>query len=84
MQDKNTLIELGFKHNKDWDSDNVDTKSYMLILNNKVFRAHCYDESQGFRGDSKFVTIGIITNNNKVDRWRDCCSKESVKRFINK
>lgn len=49
MQDENTLIELGFKHNKDWDSDNIDTKSYMLVLNNKVFRAHCYDESQGFR-----------------------------------
>tara|TARA_R110000850_G_scaffold275070_1_gene413643 strand:- start:173 stop:427 length:255 start_codon:yes stop_codon:yes gene_type:complete len=83
MQDQNTLIKLGFKHNKDWDSKHVDTKSYVLTLNNKTFRAHCYDESQGFKGINKFVTIGIITNNNKVDRWRDMCSEGSINRFIN-
>ena len=84
MQNENTLINLGFKHNKDWDSENINTKSYILELNGKVFRAHCYGEQHGFKGISQFVTIGIITNKDKVDRWRDCCSNESIKTFINK
>jgi len=84
MQNEKTLIDLGFKHHKEWDSDNVSRKNYRLELNNKEFRAFVYDESFGFPNKLTFVTIGVVVNNGKVDRWRDYSSNESVKTFINK
>ena len=84
MQNYNTLLELGFKHHKEWDSEDVETKHYKLDFNNKIFRAIVYDASCGFPNKLTFVTIGIVVNGDKVDRWRDRCSDGSVGRFINK
>jgi len=83
MQNENTLLDLGFEHFKEWDSEYVDMKNYKLEINNKIFRAIIYDASTGFPNNKTFVTIGIDVGNNKVDRWRDCCSVGSVNRFIN-
>lgn len=83
MQNENTLLELGFIHFKEWDSERVDMKNYKLEFNNKIFRAIIYDASTGFPNNKTFVTIEICVNNNKVDRWIDCCSSNSVSKFIN-
>jgi len=84
MQNEKTLLDLGFKHFKEWDSVNIERKNYRLDFKNKIFRAVVYGSPEGFKNDKTFVTLGICVNGNKVDRWRDFCSNDSVNKFINK
>jgi hypothetical protein len=78
MQNEKTLIELGFK---DIETDG----DYRLDYKGLVFRAHVWNEKQGYKNEHQFVTLGLIVKDNKiVDTWRDCCSTWSVKRNIEK
>lgn len=78
MQNEKTLIELGF-------TDSENNGDYRLNYNGLVFRAHVWNEKQGYRNEHQFVTLGLVVrDNNLVDRWRDCCSNGSVKRKIEK
>jgi hypothetical protein len=80
MQNIQTLIKLGFKRNKNW-SNEIFT-SYRLELNKVIFRAHVWDQEKGFPNEKQFVSIGIVVKDSLVDKWRDCCSKDSVDKFI--
>lgn len=78
MQNEKTLIELGF-------TDSENNGDYRLNYNGLVFRAHVWNEKQGYRNEHQFVSLGLVVrDNNLVDRWRDCCSNGSVKRKIEK
>lgn len=85
MQNEKTLIELGFKHYPEWDSEQTGTKDYRLDYNGLVFRAHVWNERQGFPNEKQFVSMGLVVKDGHlVDRYRDCCSNGSVKRKIEK
>lgn len=83
MQNEKTLIELGFKRHPEWDSETTESPNYRLEFKGLIFRAHVWNEKQGYRNEHQFVGLGVvIKDTGLVDRWRDCCSNGSVKRKI--
>lgn len=79
MNTENTLIALGFVHYPEWDFKNPDTNHYRLEKNGKIFRAHVNKNNGPW-----YVHLGIVVSDDgKVDKWRDCVSSGSVERKIN-
>ena len=78
MQDKHTLIELGFSRFPDWDFVTTETEHYRLIVDGVTFRAFV-EENNG----PAYVQIGVAVNNYGHTEWFDCSSNGSVSRFIN-
>ena len=84
MQDKQTLLDLGFIRHKEWENKQFTMERYRLDLDGLTFSAHVYGPDQGFHGENTFVTIGLVVDGSGiVSRWIDCCSPGSVKRKIN-
>lgn len=83
MQNEKTLFKLGFKHYPEWDCSETGTPQYRLDFNGLIFRAHVWNEKQGFPNEHQFVSLGLVVKDGHlVDMWRDCCSTGSVKRKI--
>lgn len=83
MQNEKTLLDLGFRHYPEWDCNETGTREYRLDYKGLIFRAHVWNEKQGYPNEKQFVALGIIVRNDRlVDRWRDCCSEGSIKRKI--
>ncbi len=82
MQTRQTLIDLGFEHNPDWDWLDLDVEHYQLKNDNGLFRA--YEVS--WNGLPIYCILGKVTKEKKgiVDYWRDCQSERSILKHINK
>jgi len=88
MQNKQTLIDLGFIPKPNWDFHQNEylgakeffVKHYFIENENGIFRAF----ENSFNGSPTYVQLGkVINEKGAVDRWRDCQSEGSVFRKIN-
>lgn len=86
LQTEETLIELGFIRNPEWDfeiKNNIGkiiniVPHYKLVVNDTMWRAY-----PQINNGTPYVTIGkVISKNKLVDAWIDCCSKGSVVRKL--
>lgn len=79
MNNEQTLLDLGFQPHKDWDFANTGTKHYRLVTPEGLeFRAYVQ-----LHNPPVYVEIGRVVNDKgHVQRWKDCVSEGSVKRFI--
>lgn len=78
MNNTATLIELGFSRFPDWDMPESEQEAYRLDKDGKTFRAHVVTCNPPV-----YVIIGEVINDKGIVKcWKDCVSKDSVKRFI--
>ena len=79
MNNKDTLLALGFDRFPDWDFENSGAEAFRLIKSGFVFRAHVVD----CNGPVEYVTLGVVVSEDgKVKKWMDCVSDGSVERKI--
>jgi hypothetical protein len=79
MNNEQTLSDLGFLPNPEWDFKETETRHYALVTaEGIVFRAYVQHHNPPV-----YVIIGKVVNSEgHVARWKDCVSDGSVKRFI--
>ena len=65
----------------DWDFQDIGVKHFSLTNGNGTFRAYEVD----YNGSPVYCILGkVVKDNGIVDYWRDCQSKGSVFKHINK
>lgn len=79
MQNKQTLIDLGFERNPDWDWHEIGTEHYQLKNDKGLFRAY----EVTWNGSPVYCMLGKVTKEKGiVDYWRDCQSEGSILKHI--
>lgn len=73
MVNEAILLSNDFHPFPDWDFTEIKVKGFRKETTQAIYRAFINDTVK-----PSYAVVGKVDNNGKVERWMDCCSKESL------